>query len=84
MKKQSTVEIINEECFPSSIRLTADFKINGINFFASADYIQGNSDLEFIEVFRVSDLKYFDEGTPEFEIGEDILCAMDIIKTLTL
>jgi hypothetical protein len=90
METKKNIKITNTESFATSIRLTANFKINGINFFASGDYSGGNLGLDgtlfldFVEVFREEDSQYFDEETEEFQIGEDILSQIDIIKTLTL
>lgn len=83
MKNQSTVEIISQESFALSIRLTANFKINGVNYFADGDYIAGDDYLDFVDVYREEDYTHFDSDSEEFKIGESILEQIDIKKTLT-
>lgn len=83
MKSKNNIEVINAESFPTSIRLTADFKINGVNFRAEGEYVFGDSSLDFVEVYREEDYKQFDWNDEEFHIGESILEQIDIKETLT-
>lgn len=83
MNTKNNIEVIHEEAIASSIRLTADFKINGVNFRAEGEYILGDSSLDFVEVYREEDYKHFDWNDEEFHIGESILEQIDIKKHLT-
>lgn len=83
MNTKNNIEVINAESFATSIRLTADFKINGVNFRAEGEYIFGDDYLDFVEVYREEDYKQFESDSEEFEIGESILGLINIKETLT-
>lgn len=82
MNTKKKVEVINAESFATSIRLTADFKINGVNFRAEGEYLFGDDYLNFVEVYRKDDYKQFDWNDEEFHIGESILNLINIKETL--